>query len=79
MSVLVLISEKDSGAAGKNNAEVVVKTGVVTVECVRVKGAEEAAPDCGGPSPYGKTKVSVDVVCEVGSKPRRSWAVAMLF
>lgn len=44
--------------------------GKVAVEWVSKVGAESAVPDCLGPSHYGCTKVSVEVVCEVGSKPR---------
>lgn len=52
------------------NRVIVIKAGNSTGECVKVVNAIEAAPDCGGPKPRGKAKVSVDVVCEIGPKPQ---------
>lgn len=66
--VVVLIFEKDLGFVGKNNIEVVIKVGQVIVECVKVVGVIEVYFDCGGFLFYGKVKVLVDVVCEVGLK-----------
>lgn len=66
--VVVLLLEKDLGVVGKNNLEVVVKIGVVIVECVKKVGVEEVIFDCGGFLFYGKIKVLVDVVCEGGLK-----------
>lgn len=65
--MLVLISEVEGKGVDK---DVVVVAGKSAVECVTEKGAKDAAPDCGSHTPYGWAKVSVDVVCEVGSNPQ---------